>query len=921
MLDLHRHDEFSRFDGFGKSKDLAAIAKELGYTSLGISNHGNTNGLVMHYFDCIDNGLKPILGVECYFQPKFDKEKKSYHLCLFAKNLVGYGNINRIMFEAEKQKYYTGKVTWDLLEKFSDGVICTSACIAGFVSQALANGKRELADKAIKKFKDIYGSDFYIEIQPYEISEKGLQEKVNVELIKLARENKVKCILTSDSHFGKKEDFDTYCKMHELADHDLEMIRSTYSERYMPTEKEIMVRFYKMHKKDFGEEQAKKMAKGMIKNLQEIEDKVEERIFDGLKQILPQIEEGHDSYDVLVSHVKQGLKEKGVWSKEYWERCKGELEVIQAHGFADYFLIVQDYVKWAKDRGIFVGPGRGSVCNSEVAFALDITTVDSLRFGLDFRRFLRMDKKKLPDVDLDFETDRRQEVIDYMIEKFPGHASQICNYGLYKIDNLINDLAKKCGLDTTGKEIDEDEKKARKRVIADIKTFIKKHEDMEGIDFETIRDSKEAKYYNEKYDDIMKHFEGLYLKCRFIGTHAAGVAITGASIFDYTSLTLNKDGKPFTVYDLSDLDRINIVKFDFLGLKTMQSLGELRKLTGKDNRFDIAEHLDDDRIYEEFKKANTDGVFQFESSSAKSILQDIQADCFEDLVAASAMNRPGPLQLKMPHTYAQNKFNQDEAKNSEYWEYTKETYGTIVYQEQLQQICVNIGKMSWEETDKVMKIQKRSGQNKQAMTGANAKAIQLREDLIKSFVKGAMENGYTEQQALDLFEKMLVYTFNKGHAVGYTLISFEEMYYKVYHPTEYWYSKVKYAIDDEQKRKFMEKAVVDEALIFLPHVNYSRERTSLRKEQGGKVIQLSLSDVKGIGEKAANFIEQERKKNGVFTSVDNFLDRCVVKGSPVNKGVIELLKTEGALEFDKKVYIKRVTKYNSALYTRGLSQK
>lgn len=916
MIDLHRHDEFSRFDGFGKSKDLVAIAKELGYTSLGLSNHGNTNGLVMHYFDCVDNDIKPVLGVECYFQPKFSKEKKSYHLCLFAKNLKGYSNINRIMFEAEKQKYYTSKVTWDLLEKYSEGIICSSACIGGFISQAIAKDKINIAEKAIDKFKEIFSSDFYIEIQPYKISEVGLQEKVNIELIKLAKKHKVKCILTSDSHYGKKEDFDTYCKMHEIAGHNVEDIKNTYSERYMPSEKELMIRFYKMHKSDFGED-AKKMAKQMIKNLEEIENKVEDKIFDGLKQVLPQLEEGHDSYNVLVEHVKQGLKDKGVWSKKYWERCKGELEVIHAHGFADYFLIVQDYVKWAKDRGIFVGPGRGSVCNSEVAFALDITTVDSLKFGLDFRRFLRMDKKKLPDVDLDFETDRRQEVIDYMITKYPGHASQICNYGLYKIDNLINDLAKKCGLDTTGNLIDENEKKQRKRTIAEIKTFIKKHEDMEGIDFDTIRNSKEAKYYNELYDNIIKHFEGLYLKCRFIGTHAAGVAITGGSIFDYTSMTL-KDGKPFTVYDLSDLDRINVVKFDFLGLKTMQSLGELRKLTGKDNRFDITKYLDDKKILEEFKNANTDGVFQFESSSAKSILKDIQADCFEDLVAASAMNRPGPLQLKMPHTYAENKFNQEEAQKSEYWEYTKDTYGTIVYQEQLMQICVNIGKMSWEETDKVMKIQKRSGQNKQAMTGANAKAIQLREDLIKSFVKGAMENGYTKEQALDLFEKMLVYTFNKGHAVGYTLVSFEEMYYKVYHTTEYWYSKVKYAIDEEQKRKFMEKAVFDEVLIFLPHVNYSKSRTSLRKEQGEKVIQLSLSDINGIGEKAAQYIENERKENGIFLSKDNFIDRCVKKGSPVNKKVIELLTTEGALEFNKKVFIKRVTKYNSALYTRGI---
>lgn len=896
MLDLHRHDEFSSFDGFGKSSELAKLAKDKGFTALGISNHGSVNGLVHHYNACKENEIKPILGVEAYFQPTFNKEMARYHMCLFAKNLVGYGNLNRLVTLAEDQKYYKPIMLFKDLEKYSEGLICTSACIAGFIPQMIHKGKPEIADKAVRKFKSIFGKDFYIEIQPYKISEAGVQENLNVALIEIAAKHKVKVIMTSDSHYGSKADYDTFKKMHEITGTRYD-IKATYGERYMPDYWDLKKRFIKMHKETYGLKEVTNMAKEFYVNLEEIEDKVEENILDKLELVLPQFVEGKDSYKVLVEKIKEGLKKRGKYTKKYLLRCRKEAEIIHGHGYSDYFLIVADYVTWAKDQGIGVGPGRGSVCNSQMAWALGITEVDSLKFDLDFRRFLRADKKKLPDIDLDFETSRRVEVIDYIVRTYKGHAAQICNYGLYKIDNLINDLVKVCGVDD-------------KQEVTRIKTYLKKAIPEGRFKYEEVMNNKECKYFNETYDNIIKHFSKMYLKVRYIGTHAAGVAVTGGKLSDYCALRKTKE-KYSTAYDLTGLEQIQVIKFDILGLSTMEQITELRRSTG----VSIDESwFDDEAIYKEFGKGNTDGIFQFEKNAVKQMLRDMECDCFDDAVAASAMNRPGPLSEGTPSKYAANKFDSSNIKESKYYEYTKETYGTIVYQEQLQQICINIGKMSWGDSDRVMKILKGS-----SVTEVNLKKIEKEQgELTASFVKGAIQNGFTKEEATELFTNLLVYTFNKGHAVGYTIISLEEMYYKIYHKIEFWYVKTKFAPNSADRAKYCMNAVKDGILMFLPHVNYTANY-SLRKVDGSKVIQEGLISIKGVGEKAVLWIEKEKKARGLFKDYDDFLDRCKMKGSPVNVGVIRVLKEQGALEFSKKTYLTRVTKYNSTLYMKGLN--
>ena len=908
MFDLHRHDEYSTFDGFGKAKELAELCKEYGYRSLSTTNHGNTNGLIATYKACKDAGLKAILGVEGYFLPKYKESTRGYHLILIAKNLEGYKNLNRLQYEGEKQKYYNPIWDFKLLEQYHEGLICSTACVAGYLAKCILSGKMEIAEKYLLKLQSIFHDDLYVEIQPYKVSEEGMQEQVNREAWKLAKKLGIKCILTSDSHRGRKEELDTYIKMHEIAGHDIEHIEETYSERYMPLPDEMQKRFYKMHKNDFNTDvECKGFIRSMVEALDEIEDKCEADYLDVLPLQLPEL--GSDTHKKLVNDVKEGLKKRNKYTKSYIERCKTEIDVIKYHHFEDYFLIVADYVRFAKDKGIAVGAGRGSVCNCLVAYALGITEVDSLLFDLDFRRFLRKDKNKFPDIDLDFQTSRRHEVIEYLCKKYEGHSARICSYGLYKVDNLLNDLAKVCGL-ATDKTIDPEQVKMNKTEIAKIKNLIKIYIDEDGsLNVKALLKDSDTDYYNQIYDKIILHFTKLYKKVRYIGTHSAGVAITNGNLLDYTALRIDKEGDVYTAYDLEDMENINVIKFDILGLKTMESINDLRKATGDTCNYD--EIVKDPKILERFASGATDGIFQFESKTPRKIMQEIECDSFADVVAVNSMNRPASLSLGQPELYAENKKNIEKAKQSLYYEYTKDSYGTIIYQEQIQQICVNIGGLSWGDADKVMKLLKDKGMS--------AEEIELAEQLKVKFVSGCSKNGIKKEDAEEIFKNILTYSFNKGHATGYSLISFEEMYYKVYHPNEYWFSKIKYAKNDEEYARFCENAVIDGSVVFLPHVNYSTEKTRIRKVEGSDCLQQGLSDIKGIGLKASEYIVAERKKNGIFTSFDDFYDRC--KSRSVTSRVIDILLHEtSALVFDKKTYIQMVTKYNSALYMRG-SQK
>ena len=892
MVDLHRHSEFSLFDGFGNAKDLAKIAKEKGHTSLGMSEHGNVNGWIKHYQACKEEGIKPILGIECYYQPEFQQEKESYHLCLFAKDYEGYKYINKIIYKANKDSYYyKAKVTDKLLSKYHEGIICTSACIAGYLSSAIKDNDIERAEAFIEKFQKWFGEDFYIEIQPYTISEEGLQERVNKKLMQLSKKYGIKCILTSDSHYGRKEDYDTYKKMHQIAKHDKIDIDATYKERYMPTEKELINRFVNMHGKLFSsEEKAKIAAKKMIKNLEEIESKVEDDIIAGIEY--ESLKFGVDDPDSLLKrNIIKGMKDRGITSSEYKKRVSKEFEVIKKNNFSDYFLVVQDYIKWAKEQGIKVGPGRGSVCNSVIAYALGITDIDSLKHDLVFERFLRLDKKKYPDVDEDFEIDRRDEVIEYVKNKYKGRAFQVCSYGLYKVDNALNDLFKVCGVE-------------EKSTQTEIKKYVKSNiDESEKFDYDKVKDTNKCKMYNSLYDGIIKHFSKLYRKVRFIGTHAAGVAIANQPLVNYCAI--EKRGGIFSCsYDLEDLEVLHILKFDFLGLKTMSEIKELEEYTGKVLTPD--DIYEDTELFENFRIGNTDGIFQFESPTVRNIFDAIECDCFNDVCAANAMNRPGPLSLDTPQQYAENKQNIDTAMKSPFYKQTKTTYGTIVYQEEIMRICTEIAGMTNDQADKMMKLVKDRDSRNRLISGEG----EVERDLYDSFIKGCVKYGIKKSVSEEMFSDMATYSFNQGHAFGYAVIACYLMYYKLNYPEYFWLVKLKYA-NKENFLKYRKFAARSGSVILIPHVN-GTAKYSVSDRFGDICLQEGLCNLDGIGEKVAQAIEDEKNKNGDFASYVDFKERMPKRIATIK--VFNILEKSGALEFRQSKYLKMVEEYNRKLY-------
>lgn len=899
MFDAHRHDEFSFFDGSGKAIELAQLAKEKGYTALGLTNHGNTSGLIQHYDACKAVGIKPVLGVEAYFLPVYKENKRGFHLCLYAKNLEGYKNINAIQSEGEKQKYYNPIITFEILEKYSEGVICSTACVAGFLAQCIINNKHLQAKKFLKRMLKIFGDDLYIEIQPYKVSEKGLQERVNVEAIKLAEEFGIKCIFTSDSHRGRKEDLESYIAMHMLKNKNPEYvnhIRNTYSARYMPNKDEMQKRFLKMHENDLGIDKCKRIIAEVERNMDEFEEKVEGDIIDQLSSVysLPKFDEEQNSYVLLKSKVKEGLKEKGIYKKNYIKRALEELKVIKSNNFEDYFLIVQDYVKYAKNKGIVVGVGRGSGCNCLINYALGITEVDPIIFGLDYKRFIREDKKQLPDIDVDFETDRRNEVIEYMVNKYKGHAVQIASYGMYKVDNLVNDVVKL---------YDEMEKED----IKNIKKLVNDHKDSEKmVDIEKLKSNSLAKKYNAKYNGIIDNFCFLYNKVKYIGTHAAGVAVSKLPIYYYTAVRYDKkSNKYFSSYNLVDLERIGIIKYDMLGLNTLNSLKDYAEKSGV--KPDILDMIKDKKILNKFACGNSDGVFQFDSHAAQSILKQINVDSFKDVVAANAMDRPGPLSLGIPEKYAMAKETWVEKENKPvYSKYINDTYGCILYQEQVNSIAVEYGGLNWNQADKLRKM------DDPGSFKARKLLEQYHDEFLNVFIRGMKKHGVGRSEASELFGKFLNYTFNKGHAVGYTLISFYEMFYKVYYNTIFWQVKLKYC-SDENEWKFQNLAVKDGALILTPHVNGSAYY-SIANVDNEDCILMGISSIKGVGDKVAKSIEEERKKNGNYKDIDDLCDRLPKR--IITSRVKEALKENGACIFDKKRYFDHVMRYNIELASR-----
>lgn len=862
FVHLHRHDEYSLFDGMGTSAQAAKYVAELGQPALAITNHGNVCGIIDHFNNCREQGIKPIIGIEGYFVPslkKYKEKQSNYHLTILAKDGRGYQNLMQLVTRSNKDGfYYRPRFDFVMLEEFKEGLIVLSGCQAGFIAKMLYSNRHDLALKAAKRFKSIFGDDFYIEVQPHNIHD---QRTFNKLLIDLAETVGIEVVMTSDAHFIRKEDLETHQVMRSLKS-DF----GGYPEAYISSRKQALEMWNKYH--GFGR------PKRYIDTILEIADKCNVEL--NFSNLIPRIDFGMDSKIYLKKLAIQGLKEKGKWKDEYKERLKKELNVIFTKGFEDYFLICWDIITWAKNNGVATDFGRGSVGGSLLAYALGITQVDPLIHGTVFERFLRPDKTTMPDIDMDFDKRYRDKVISYIDKRFPQRSAPIVAYGLYKVKNLLGDLCKKFNVTKEDKEL------IVKRIFD-----LHNGEEPKSVDYNELLADKHLRKLNSKYNNILLHFSKLYGQISYFGRHASGIAICGKKIDNYVGL-MRSHNTLVTSFNLKEIEKLGILKMDILGLETASVISETEQIAGV--KFDES-ILNDKATIKQFQLGNTDSIFQFEKEGAKELLRRVKPRNFNELVAVNALNRPAPIKLGVVDAYIDAK-NGNIDKKSPWYKYTKETYGTIIYQEQVMKICRGLAKMDWPDVDKVMKSLRSSNDED--------------DPLMKKFVEGAVKNGANKQEAKDLYENMTKYLFNKAHATAYTLLSFYAMWLMVHHPLEYIYALLSNEDVESKIRTYQALAARKEIIILPPHVNGSAN-FSITEFGGEKVIQAGLTSIKGIGLKVA----EEIVSRGPYNCIELVEQR--VPKRIFNLRVKQILIENGAMEFDKDKYCDQIIKYNSKL--------
>lgn len=886
FVNLHRHDTFSLYDGFGTPDQAAKYAKSLGQTALAITNHGNVSGWVGHKKACLEYGIKPIYGVEAYFQPTFNPDVKSrYHLTILVENQKGYENLCEMLSYAAREQFYRYPILdFALLRKYAAGLFVFSGCQIGYIPILILRNKMDAARKARDKFTDIFGNRFYLELQPINAA---AQQAVNEGLIHIGG---APYVMTTDAHYVAPEDYDTYKIMWQLGKKvkkgkEAPVMKADYSDRHIMQGDEVFELWNKMH----PDPKAKlyvPIAKGAIVNTQKIADKCD---FDlQFKESLPPIDWGMTAKTKLSMVVSDFIKDYTAKmnpkrKKRYVTQAWKELKVIYDKGFEDYFLLCYFLVEYAKENDIATGFGRGSVCGSLVAFALGITRVDPIRLGTYFERFLRPDKNVTPDIDMDFDSDRRGELVSLILNKFAGRSIPISNFGFYRAKNLWNDLAKLFELDK--EDADEGKK------VVELFTTGSQQGELVRIYLENLLEDPTLKRLNKKYDGIVTHFYKLYGQVKYFGRHAAGIAIAAESITKYVP-AMRVRSEIQTAFDMESLSAIGIIKMDILGLSTASIVAMCEKSTGVSFSYDI---LKDAAIYSAFAETKTEAIFQFEKEGAKKVLSAVQPQTFNELIACNALNRPGPIELGVLDAYVDGKLDISEnMQQYSWWEYTKETYGQIVYQEQVMQICRGIAGMEWGDTDKVMK-------------SVNAKAVD--KELQQKFIDGAVsKSGMTKGDARKLYRTMTLYLFNKGHGAGYSLIAFYQMYFKLYHPLEFWYATL-YHEGDEVKRRLYSAAAVQQGIVIMPpHVNGSA-RYSIETIDGDKCIRAGLASLKGVGEKQAVAVISK----GPYKNAIEMKERLTKR--ECNSRVWEILDRSGAMQFNKRKHYADAVKWNGYLYS------
>ena len=773
FVHLHIHSEYRLLDGANRIKDLPVRAKELGMDAIAITDHGVMYGAIDFYKACKKEGVKPIIGCEVYVasRTRFDKEpedKKYYHLILLAKNNKGYQNLSKLVsIGFTEGYYYKPRIDLEVLEKYHEGLICLSACLASSINQAILNGDMEKAEEIALWFKNLFQDDYYIELQNNGVKE---QVMVNQRLVQIARKHNIPIVGTNDAHYLKKEDAYNHevllCIQTGKRMTDVDRMRFETDELYVKSPEEMKEYF--------------KNLPDAIENTVKIAEKCNVE-FEFGHTILPNydVPEGYAThYDYFKKLCEDGIKERyGEHpSEEVLKRAEYELEVISKMGYVDYYLIVWDFIHYAKSQGIPVGPGRGSGAGSILAYAVGITNIDPMKYNLLFERFLNPERISMPDFDVDFCYERRGEVIEYVERKYgKDHVSQIITFGTMSARMVIRDVGR--GLDMPYAECD----KLAKMIPNELHITIKK----------ALEQNKELnmRYENEpeikKMLDIAMSLEGMP---RQASTHACGIVITKEPVDTYVPLYV-RDNQISTQYIMTTLEELGLLKMDFLGLRTLTVIQDaidlVKQNRGTDVKFD--KDMNDPNVYKLWQEGKSCGIFQFESQGMTNFMKELKPDCLEDLIAGVSLYRPGPMD-QIPR-YIKNK------KNPEHAEYTHPslepilnvTYGCMVYQEQVMQIVRDLAGYSLGRADLV----RRAMGKKKLDVMAKEREYFIHGQVDEQgniIIPGCIRNGIDEASANKIFDEMAEfakYAFNKSHAAAYAVVSYQTAYLKAYYPEEF----------------------------------------------------------------------------------------------------------------------------------------
>ena len=879
FVHLHIHSEFSLLDGANRIKDLPVRAKELGMKAMAITDHGVMYGVIDFYKACKKEGIKPIIGCEVYVasRTRFDKEpqdKKYYHLILLAKNNKGYQNLSKLVsLGFTEGYYYKPRIDLEILEKYHEGIICLSGCLAGAVSQAILNGNIEEAENVAKWHHNVFGEDYYLEIQNNGVKE---QVMVNQKIIQIARRLDIPIVATNDAHYLKREDAYNHevllCIQTGKRMTDEDRMRFETDELYVKSPEEMSEYF-----KNFPD---------AIENTVKIAEKCNVE-FEFGHTILPNYDvppEYATHYDYFKKLCDDGIKKRYGEnpSQEILDRAAYELKIISQMGYVDYYLIVWDYINYAKSVGIPVGPGRGSGAGSILAYAIGITDIDPMKYNLLFERFLNPERISMPDFDVDFCYERRGEVIDYVERKYgKDHVSQIITFGTMSARMVIRDVGR--ALDMPYAECD----KLAKMIPNELHITIKKAMEQN----KELRDLYESDDEIHKMLDIAMALEGMP---RQASTHACGIVITKEPVDTYVPLYV-RDGQISTQFIMTTLEELGLLKMDFLGLRTLTVIQDAIDLVKENRGIDVEfdKDMNDPNVYKLWQNGESVGIFQFESQGMTNFMKELKPDCLEDIIAGVSLYRPGPMD-QIPR-YIKNK------KDPEHAEYThhslipilKVTYGCMVYQEQVMQIVRDLAGYSLGRADLVRRAMGKKKLDVMAkereyfihgQTDENGNVI----------IKGCIRNGIDEASANKIFDEMAEfakYAFNKSHAAAYAVVSYRTAYLKAYYPEEFMAATLNSFLGNLDKiPMYIDECKRLKIDILKPDINKSFTKFTV---DNGK-IRFGLGSIKNVGIAAVNAIVKEREENGLYVSFTDFCER--MKNEAVNKKCIESLIRAGAFD-------------------------